>query len=132
MTPIIRFFGQLCVYSGRRPSYMMLNSPYTCAQLRIGIVHFFVASKVARYKAFSRAVSLGNTLLWRFSFRYVEFRDSIALVVYITFLTAVENLNIGEMASQLSFQRFMEFGYFGVHFSVTLSSSERAFFSSAA
>ena len=30
---------------------------------------FFVASKVDRYKALSNAVSLGNTLLWRFSFR---------------------------------------------------------------
>ena len=29
---------------------------------------FFVASKVARYKAFSRAWPLGNTLRWRFEF----------------------------------------------------------------
>ena len=36
-------------------------------------------------------------------------------------LTSVENLKIGEMASQLSFQRFMEFGYLGDHFSVTRS-----------
>lgn len=56
-------------YSGRRPSYIILSSPYTCAQLRIVLVHFFVASNVARYSAFNRAVSLGNTLLWRFSFR---------------------------------------------------------------
>ena len=68
-------------YSGRRPSYIILSSPYTCAQFRIVLVHFFVASKVARYSAFKRAVSLGNTLLCRFSFREVEFRDSIALVV---------------------------------------------------
>ena len=34
----------------------------------------------------------------------------------MTFLTVAENLKIGETASQLSFQRFMEFGYFGVHF----------------
>ena len=56
-------------YSGRRPSYIILSSPYTCAQFRIVLVHFFVASKVARYSAFKRAVSLGNTLLCRFSFR---------------------------------------------------------------
>ena len=56
-------------YSGRRPSYIILSSPYTCAQFRIVLVHFFVASNVARYSAFKRAVSLGNTLLWRFSFR---------------------------------------------------------------
>ena len=109
-------FSQLFIHSGRRPSYMIPNSPYTCAQFRIGIVHFFVASKVARYRAFSRAVPLGNTLLWRLSFRYVAFSDSIALVVYMTFLTAPENLKIGETASQLSFQRFIEFGYFGVPF----------------
>jgi CRISPR/Cas system-associated endonuclease Cas1 len=33
------------------------------------VVHFFVASKVAKYRAFNRAVSLGNTLLYRLSFR---------------------------------------------------------------
>ena len=32
-----------------RPSYIILSSPYTCAQFRIVLVHFFVASKVARY-----------------------------------------------------------------------------------
>ena len=63
---LIRLFIR---YSGRRPSYIILSSPYTCAQLRIVLVHFFVASNVARYSAFNRAVSLGNTLLWRFSFR---------------------------------------------------------------
>lgn len=51
------------VYSGKRPSYIILSSPYTCAQFRIVVVHFFVASKVARYKAFRSEVSLGNTLL---------------------------------------------------------------------
>lgn len=50
----------------------------------------------------------------------------------MTFRTVVENLKIGETASQLSFQRFMEFGYFGVHFSVTRSKAARAFCSSAA
>ena len=43
----------LVTYSGRRPSYIMLSSPYTCAQFRIVVVHFFVASKVARYNAFT-------------------------------------------------------------------------------
>ena len=33
------------------------------------LVQRFVASNVAKYKAFSNAVSLGNTLLWRFSLR---------------------------------------------------------------
>ena len=37
----------------------------------------------------------------------------------MTFLTVVENLKIGETASQLSFQRFMEFGYLGVYFSIS-------------
>lgn len=91
------------------------------------VVHFFVASKVARYRAFSSAVSLGNTLLFWFNFRYVESRDSMALIVYMTFRTSAENLKIGEIESQLSFQRFMEFEYFGVHFSVTLSRAARAF-----
>lgn len=50
-------------YSGSRPSYMILNSPYTCAQFRIVTVHFFVTSNVAKYKALRRAVSLGKTLL---------------------------------------------------------------------
>lgn len=45
---------------------------------------------------------------------------------------AVIDLKIGETASQLSFQRFMEFGYLGVHFSVTRSKAARAFCSSAA
>ena len=43
-----------------------------------------------------------------------------------------ENLKIGDMTSQLSFQRFMEFGYFGAHFSVTWSNAANAFFSSGA
>ena len=54
---------------------------------------FFAASKVAKYSAFKSAVSLGNTLLWLFNRRNALFRLSIALVVYITFLTSAENLN---------------------------------------
>ena len=46
--------------------------------------------------------------------------------------TVAENLKIGEIASQLSFHRFMELGYLGVHFSVTRSRAASAFFSSAA
>ncbi len=42
----------------------------------------------------------------------------------MAFRTAAEYLKIGEIASQLSFQRFMEFGYLGVHFSVTRSKSQ--------
>ena len=40
-----------------------------------------------------------------------------------TFPTSGENLKIGVIASQLSYQRFIEFGYFAVHFSVTRSST---------
>jgi hypothetical protein len=35
----------------------------------MGMVHFFVASNVARYRAFKSAVLPGNTLRWRLSFR---------------------------------------------------------------
>ena len=41
----------------------------------------------------------------------------------ITLRTSIENLKIGETSSQLSCQSFIEFGYFGVHFSVTFSSA---------
>ena len=51
----------------------------------------------------------------------------MALVVYITFRTVSENLKIGDITSQLSFHLFIAFGYFGVHFSVTLSKASRAF-----
>jgi len=44
-------------------------SPYAIDQFESGCVHFFVASKVAKYKAFNKAWSLGKTLLWRFNFR---------------------------------------------------------------
>ena len=50
----------------------------------------------------------------------------------ITLRTSIENLKIGENSSQLSCQSFIEFGYFGVHFSVTFSSASRAFSSFAA
>lgn len=60
LTPARRFFP----YSVRRPSYMLPHFPQTCAQFLIGIVHFFVASKVVRNSVFNRAVLLGNTLCW--------------------------------------------------------------------
>ena len=63
---LIRLFIR---YSGRRPSHIILSSPYSCARFRIVLAHLLVASNVARYSAFNRAVSLGNTLLWRFRFR---------------------------------------------------------------
>lgn len=44
-----------------RPSYIIDNSPQTLPQFLSGIVHFFVASNVAKYNAFKSAVSLGNT-----------------------------------------------------------------------
>gem|GEM_PF-1557525 len=78
-------------YSGKRPSYMMHNSPYTRPQFRTGMDHFLVASKVARYKAFNKAVSLGNTLLWRFNLRYVEFSDSIEFVVLYRYRYSTTN-----------------------------------------
>lgn len=56
----------------------------------------------------------------------------MAFVVYMTFRTSAVILKIGEMASQFSLQCFMEFGYCGVHFSVTWSSATKAFFSSRA
>ena len=56
----LKLAENLCYQS--LPSYMIDNSPYTLPQLRSGIVHFFVASKVAKYSAFKSAVSLGNTL----------------------------------------------------------------------
>ena len=46
--------------------YMTSSSPRTLPQFLSGIVHFFVTSWVARYKAFKSAVSLGNTLLCLF------------------------------------------------------------------
>ena len=61
--------------------YIMVSSPLTLPQLQIGIVHFLVASNVARYNAFSRAYWLGKTLRWLFRRRYEEFKLSIALVV---------------------------------------------------
>ena len=115
-------------YSGKRSSYKILSSPYTCPQLRIGRVHFLVASNVAKYKAFSNAVSRGSTLLWRLSLRYVLFRLSMAFVVYMTFLTPIENLKIDAIASQFCFQLFIELGCFSVHFSLTCSKAAMAFF----
>ena len=44
----------------------------------------------------------------------------------MTFLTSDENLKIGDIASQLSYQRFIVFGYFGVHFSFTRSNAANA------
>ena len=89
---------------------MIDSSPYTFPQFLNGLLHFFVASYVAKYSALSSAVSLGNTLLWRFNRLYVLLRLSIAFVVYITFLTSAENLNIGTIASQFCCQLFIEFG----------------------
>ena len=114
-------------YSGSLPSYIIQSSPYTEPQFLIVWVHFLVASNVARYRAFKSALSLGNTLRCLLSLRYVELRDSMAFVVYITFLTVGQNLNIGVITSQLSYQRFIELGYLGVHFSDTISRASRAF-----
>ena len=78
-------------YWGKRSSYIILNSPYTWPQFLSDIVHFFVASKVAKYRAFRRALSLGNTLLWRFNLRYVAFRLSIAFVVLTRYRVSTTN-----------------------------------------
>ena len=60
---------------------MMLSSPYTCAQVRIVVDHFWVTLKADRYNAFNIAVSLGNTILCRFGLRYVAFSDSMEFAV---------------------------------------------------
>ena len=39
---------------------MIDSSPYTFPQFLNGLLHFFVASYVAKYSALSSAVSLGN------------------------------------------------------------------------
>ena len=65
--------------------YMISSSPRTLPQFLSGTVHFFVISCVARYNAFKRAVSLGNTLLCLFKRRYPLFKLSIAFVVYMIF-----------------------------------------------
>lgn len=46
--------------------YMISSSPRTLPQFLSGTVHFLAISCVARYRAFKRAVSLGNTLLCLF------------------------------------------------------------------
>ena len=46
--------------------YIISSSPSTLPQSRSGIVHFGDISVVARYRALSSAVSLGNTLLCLF------------------------------------------------------------------
>ena len=51
------------------------------------------------------------TFLYRYeihlSLGLVELSGSMALLVYVTFLTSDENLKNGEMASLLSFNRFI-------------------------
>ena len=74
------------------------------------ISHTAVASNVARYNAFKSAVSLGNTLLWLFNLHNALLRLSIAFVVYITFRSSAENLNIGDITSKFSSQCFIAFG----------------------
>lgn len=81
--------------------YIISSSPSTLPQSRSGIVHFLDISVVAGYSALSSAVSLENTLLCLFRRRYPLLRLSMALVVYMTFLTCAENLNIGEITSLL-------------------------------
>ena len=97
-----------------------LKSIYHAPNEESGIVHFFVASKVAKYSAFKRAVSLGNTLLWLFNRRSTLLRLSIAFVVYITFLTSAENLNIGDKTSQFSSHLLIALGYFSCHFYICI------------
>ena len=105
---ISHLFLTALFYSGSLPSYIIQSSPYTQPQFLIVWVHFLVASNVARYKDFKSALSLGNTLRCLLSLRYVELRDSMAFVVYITFLTVGENLNIGVITSQLSYGTFQQ------------------------
>lgn len=51
------------VYSGKRPSYIILSSPYTCAQFRRVVVHFsgtipsFIFFQPQPYTVFSKTQS---------------------------------------------------------------------------
>ena len=54
-----------------------------------------------------RPIALGKTVRLRFSYRNPLFRLSMALVVYMTFRTACENLNMGLVQFRLSLQRFV-------------------------
>ena len=117
-------------YSGILSGHIIVGSPRTFPQFLIGIVHFFVALKVAKYNAFNNACKLVNTLLCRVRRRYDALNDSIAFVVWKAVQTSFEILNISETASRFSFHRFIACGYKGPHFSVTNSSCFKAFFSS--
>lgn len=106
-------------HSGILLSYMIDNSPQTLPQFLSGIVHFFIASHVARYRAFCKEATVGNMLRWLFRCLYALLILSIVFVVYITFRTSAENLNIGIRESQKSSHRFIAFGCLFAHFSAT-------------
>ena len=77
---------------------------------------------MAKYKALRSAVSLGNTL------PSLTVKLTICRIKLFYSINSINNLpyygrklEIGKIESRLSLQRFIEFGYFGVHFSVTCS-----------
>ena len=74
------FFYKYCVI---RSPYSRINWLKTWSQLRYLWVHFFATFSLARYRSFSSAVSLGNTLLVLVTFRYWRFSPSIIFVGYI-------------------------------------------------
>ena len=72
------FFYKYCVI---RSPYSRINWLRTWSQFRYLWVHFFTTFSLARYRIFSSAVSLGNTLLVLVTFRYWRFSPSIIFVV---------------------------------------------------
>ena len=56
----------------------------------------------------------------------MEFRLSVAFVVYMILRVSAENLKMGETESRFVCHDFMQFGYLACHFSVTRSSAAGA------
>ncbi len=76
------FFYKYCVI---RSLYSRINWLRSWSQFRYIWVHFFTTFSLARYRIFSSAVSLGNTLLVFVTFRYCRFSPSIIFVVLCRF-----------------------------------------------
>ena len=88
-------------YSKSQTSYIMLSSPYTCPQFRMA------------WSIFWWPQTLLDTGLSKVPYRWeIRFSDGSASG---TFLTSVENLKMGQMASQFCFQLFIKLGYVTDH-----------------
>src|SRR5699024_1550167 len=98
------FFYKYCVI---RSPYSRISWLKTWSQLRYLWVHFFATFSLARYRSFSSAVSLGNTLLVLVTFRYWRFSPSIILVVYIILRISSENWKKELTSSQFFSQLLM-------------------------